>query len=234
MGTSGLVCTKFCQPSSILRMNFDGLLFVSSVICASISVEAKPKVLSYSVHKRIDQYLDEVLDILAEDLSGKPGTCPKRTNKGPCPEKKDRNSCLSTTDKRKEFDGEPCAWCKLKTGGTKGCKGLLCVPESQATSDYEKCSIKFYEECTAPKQTIDPKGMVINYCASAKDIGNPTSGNFVKIKKETPTKLYLELVVTNVCMRDDKYVGRECYCSDLLGKLLGRADMKPARTLGLR
>ena len=48
-------------------MKIAALLIVSSVIWAYVSVEAKPKVLSSSANKKINQYLDEIVDILAEE-----------------------------------------------------------------------------------------------------------------------------------------------------------------------
>ena len=48
-------------------MKFAGFMLFSSAICANITVEGKPKILSYSENKKIDQYLDDILDILAEE-----------------------------------------------------------------------------------------------------------------------------------------------------------------------
>ena len=48
-------------------MKIAALLIVSSVIWPYISVEAKPKVLSSSANKIINQYLDDIVDIMAEE-----------------------------------------------------------------------------------------------------------------------------------------------------------------------
>ena len=93
------------------------------------------------------------------------------------------------------------------------------------------------KECTAPQtKPWVPQGTVIIYCADAKDMLKLDSGNFVKIKKVNPTELYLSLVKTNVCIREDSrsvLVGKECSCSGLLGKILGQDEMKTATTLTL-